>query len=608
MQLISKAAKLKNAVALFKSFFPKSDFKIYILIIITQIITATLDIFGILLVGLVSTLAASYVLNQTFNNPIYNLLSVLNLETFSTRSLIFSLSLLTLLFFVVKSILSIYANRLIVIYYGKKQAEFSTNLFSNLLNSSYVWLRKQNYEDIHAAVIVGVDSIYVRVIGNVILVISDLLLLILVLIFLIFYNPAVTFFTFCYLLLFAIALQRLVGNRALTYGEQNSMSSINSHRFLNIAFSSFKDVFVMAKSQDFKRNFQLGQSLKSISSAKGLWIQQLPKYIFEIALTIGIFLLSFFLLVNTLNNISVLMVFLVASSRLVPAIFRIQSGIIGTKLGFPHALKAIKLSESLQKRENFFIENTNQVLQNPPRIEIKNVSFQFPDASDFVLNNINIEIEPGEIIAVVGESGSGKTTLVDLILNIYSPDSGAIKIKDGSTEFVPGITQGIGYVPQHPLMFSGSLLENITFGSDANDISSRYLAFAIRHANLADVIEKLPSGLYTDLSNIGSFLSGGEKQRIALARALYTNPKLLVIDEGTSSLDYSSEKLITDSLLSLSGKMTIIVIAHRLNSIRNVNKIYFIEAGRIQKSGNFFELQKSVPKFAEWIKSMQSDN
>ncbi len=599
---------MKKVTKVFTQALSKKDKRNFFAIVLAQSATSILDVIGILLVGLISALTVNLVLESNQNSSFSKIITRLNLEIYPTRNIIFILSFLTLIFFVSKSILSIFINQKVFLYYGKRQADFSSNLFSKFLNSPYFWVKKQNYERLHAAVAVGVDAIFVRVLGNMVMVLSDSILLIFVLLFLIIFNPLVSFFTFLYLAIFATILNSLIGKKAILYGNINSKNSQLSHRFLNIAFSSFKDLFVMSKTGKLKIEFEEAELAKSNSSAKGLWIQQLPKYIFEIAFTIGIFLLSFFLLISTIDNISVLMVFLVSSSRIVPAIFRIQSGLLGIKLGYAHALIALKLVSDLKVRNDLNDEESYYSLQFPPKIEIESMYFRHDDSNDYLLENISLSIEPGEIIAIVGESGTGKTTLVDLILNLYKPTKGNIKITEKLQKIIPGRSFGIGYVPQSPLIFSGTLLSNITFDLNSDEFNDSKLKNAIKLANLQDLISKLPYGLQTELNNSGGYISGGEKQRIALARALYIQPKLLVIDEGTSSLDYASENLISESIMSLRGEVTTIIIAHRLTTVKKVDKIYFLDSGMIIGQGNFFELKKLLPKFSLWVDMMNSES
>ncbi len=586
--------------------FSKKDKKYFGIIIVYQGLIALLDILGIFFVGIVGTLVASYLISSNLDSWILKNLTLLGLENYPIKFLIFLFSILTLIFFIVKTFFSIYTNHKVLLFYGQRQTEFSTMLYKKLLNSSYGWLKKQNSERIYTAIDVGSYSLFVRLIGNSILVISDFLLLFFILIFLILFNPIISFFTFVFFLTIATILQKVIGKRASFYGGSYTENLINSSGYLTIASSSFKEIFIMNKSSYFEDKFHKSDSLKSLATAKGLWIQQLPKYIFEISLAIGVFLLSFSLLIESVSNISILMIFIVASGRLVPAIFRIQSGVLGINLAYPNALIAVDFLNEINVRNDFASKKYENKLVNAPSIEIDSLFYKFPDSESDLLQDISIDIKAGEVVAFVGQSGSGKTTLVDLILNLYSPSRGKIVLRDGSNIITPGKINGIAYVPQHPLILKGSIVENIAFGTDRDEVNLDSLHYAITNANLDGLIKKLPNGVDTELSNLGGILSGGEKQRIALARALYLKPKFLVIDEGTSALDYTSEKLITDSLMSLEGDVTIIIVAHRITTIKNIDKIFFLSENRIIGSGNYNSLQKTVPEFANWVDSLGS--
>jgi len=587
--------------------FSKKDKRNFIYIVIIQGTAAVMDLIGIFLVGVVGSLITSYLINVEMNSLVLSFIDLLGLKNYSIKLLIIYCSLLIVLFFLLKTIFSIYTNRKILLYYAKKQREFSILLFSKVIDASYVWLKNQNNERIYSAITTGADAIFMRLVGNSILIISDILLLFLILVSLIAFNPIASLLTFIYFFLIAMFLQKKIGRRATTYGSILTESSMESHRNLNIMLSSFKEIFVMNKKNYFINKFENSEYLKSTVTAKSIWVQQLPKYIFEIGLTIGIFLLSFFLLISSVNNISTLTLFIVASGRLVPALFRIQSGLFNLASGYPNALIAIEFLDDLQLRSDLVLGATDDILKNPPSIEIQSVSFKFPDSKNYLLEDISIDIASGEVVAFVGKSGSGKTTLVDLLLNIYIPNKGRIVLKDGLRQVTPGVMKNISYVPQNPLIVRGTVLQNIVFGTKSKDISQESLDYAIKSANLDELIMRLPEGINTELSNVGGILSGGEKQRIAIARALYLKPKLLVIDEGTSSLDYTSENFITQTLMALEGKVTIIIIAHRITTIKKVGNIYFMGSGKIIGVGNYNSLQKSVPEFENWVQQLNSD-
>jgi len=500
-----------------------------------------------------------------------------------------------------------YLNWKIFIFYSKKQFEYSSNLYAKLLNASYSWLKKQNIEDVNMAIGAGSEAIFVKQIANLIMITSDAILVIFMLVFLMVYNFEVAFFTFIFLLIIAILLQKVIGAKASRYGTIKFENTMLQNSFVNMILLAFKEVFVLKKDDYFKNKFNKSLILGTTSGAKGLWIQQVPKYVFEIALVIGIFLLSLFLVASSVDNISILIVFIIGAGRLIPSFFRIQSGILGMKSSYSEAAQSISFFNNTQIRIDSDSKVTDEFLSHSPSIRIDSISFKFPDSNDYFLKDISIEIPSGEVIAFVGKSGSGKTTLADLILNIYTPNKGSITIKDGYKLVQPGTIKNISYITQSPIILNATVLENIAIGVDSKDINQEDLSYAINKTGLDDLIRKLPDGVHTRLNNLGGILSGGEKQRVAIARALYAKPKLLIIDEGTSSLDYTSEKFITNFLLSLEGNVTTIIIAHRINTVKNVKNIFFMDNGKILSAGSYEFLQKSIPEFNDWVQQLNSE-
>ena len=607
MALHKANSHLNKSITLVLSILSKKDKIAFFSILTFQTLTASLDIIGIFVVGILASLSSNYILETNLNVITVSFTNFFNLSNYSLKSIIFITSLLTLIFFVTKSIISIYLNWRIFLFYSKKHFEYSSNLYAKVLNASYSWLKKQNLEEVNMALVAGSEAIFVKQIANLIMVISDTVLVIFMLVFLVAYNFEVALFTFIFLLVIAILLQKVIGANASRYGTIKFESTMLQYSFVNMILLAFKEVFVLKKDDYFKNKFDKSLILSTTAGAKGLWIQQVPKYVFEIALVIGIFLLTLFLVAGSIDNISILIVFIIAAGRLIPSFFRIQSGFLGMKSSYSEAAQSINFFNSIQIRIDLDSNITHEFLSHSPSVHIDSVSFQFPDSNDYFLDDISIEIPSGEVIAFVGKSGSGKTTLADLILNIYTPNKGSVTLKDGVKLVKPGTIKNISYITQNPIILNGTVLENIAIGVDSKDINQEDLSYAINKTGLDDLISRLPDGVGTRLNNLGGILSGGEKQRVAIARALYAKPKLLIIDEGTSSLDFTSEKFITNSLLSLEGKVTTIIIAHRINTVKNVKNIYFMDNGKILSAGSYEFLQKSIPEFDNWVQELNSE-
>jgi ABC-type multidrug transport system fused ATPase/permease subunit len=236
------------------------------------------------------------------------------------------------------------------------------------------------------------------------------------------------------------------------------------------------------------------------------------------------------------------------------------------------------------------------------RLVLEDVSFSYRTSTAPVVRHVDLTVEKGSSLALVGSSGAGKSTLVDLILGLQEPTAGRILV-DGIPidDDLPSWQRSIGLVSQDVTLLNGSLLRNIAFGVDEADIDRTRLEEAIHLAQLDTMIADLPEGLDTDVAERGARLSGGQRQRVAIARALYTVPDLLVLDEATSALDNEVEYELTKTIDSLHGSMTIIVIAHRLSTVRNCSYIAYLEEGEVVAMGTFDELRRSNAAFARLV-------
>ncbi|MFM7463615.1 MAG: ATP-binding cassette domain-containing protein, partial [Actinomycetota bacterium] len=311
------------------------------------------------------------------------------------------------------------------------------------------------------------------------------------------------------------------------------------------------------------------------------------------------------------TGLSTLLVFLAAASRLTPSLLRIQGWLINYRNSSGGAEITLRTISELDRTTN----------PNPPSAEvprraefgslnvhIDDVSFTYPDSEDSALHRISLSIKAGSFVALAGASGSGKTTLADIIIGIYAGGTGSVRFNGiPNREWVKANPGGVGYVPQSPYILGGDFITNIGLGIPEDDVDLKRIDEVIGKAQLTDLVRSMPDGLHTDLSNFGSRLSGGEKQRLALARALYTNPSLLIIDEGTSALDGRTEFEVTRAILGLRNTLTIIVIAHRLASIKEADQIFLLDKGCLIATGDFKTLRESSKEFQEQVSYMSLD-
>jgi ATP-binding cassette subfamily C protein len=559
------------------------------------------------MVGAIGTLGANYVAGINLPSWILSSLATLGLSNYSTQALLVYLSILTAVLFILKSILTSIGTLKLFKFIARRQSEISTSLVTSLASANFRWIRKQNLQQITYSVTDGVNAMTTGVIGNFILLVSDLSLLVFIVIVLIFIDPATALFTFMFFGLVSIVLNKTIKGMSIRFGEQLSTSTIKGRSQLESLLKLYREISIASKQSFFVDEFRSTRQVSSNANGLALWLQQFPKFIFEISLVIGAgALVAYQVWVNDASNvIGVLFVFLAAAGRLIPALMRIHNSLLQISNYRYGANLTLDLISNLDDLTSKFRSTPRTVeIDGAPHIYLNDITFSYDDSGKPVFENLSLKINSGEVTAIVGPSGAGKTTLIDLILGIYKPNEGDIYLSTQSQKVNPESIINFAYVPQMPNLISGSLQENITLGLKQSEVNIEFLKHAVTSSGLDDLIKNLPNGLDTKIDSIGNRLSGGELQRISIARALYLDAKLIVLDEGTSSLDGNTEKFVTDYLFSLKGKVTIIIVAHRLSSIIMADNIYYLEEGEIKGSGKFNDLRESLPGFAEQVKNM----
>jgi ABC-type multidrug transport system fused ATPase/permease subunit len=566
------------------------------------------DVIAIALVGAIGALGVSYVAGFALPTWVSTFLKSIGLGNLTVQQALVATSVLAAALFVIKSVSSTFVSFKIFRFLASRQAQLSAKLAKELSSTSYVWLKNQNPQNIIFAITDGINNVMVGVIGNFLVVLADGALLILILITLLVVDPTTALFTFVFFGLFALLLHRVLGRLSSKFGEQFSKTAISGRNQMSNLLHAYREIFVFGRMEFFNERFKATRLDNAISFSTSLWIQQLPKFIFEVALVTGAAgLVGYQAIQNSASGgLGVLLIFLTSASRLTPALMRIQTGFLQVRNYQPGALIALNLKKDLAfNNENKHKKSTELIsVQNAPTVEFQNIYFRYPDSEIDAIREVSLMLPAGKVSAFAGASGSGKTTLVDLLLGIYAPTSGSIQVSFDNQNLSPTQLTGAAYVPQNPFIIEGTVLENIAIGIPADEIDHEAIQYAIKSAGLTQVINSLPEKLETQMGSLSGRLSGGEKQRIAIARALYARPKLLIIDEGTSALDGNTEKSVTDSFLSLAGDVTIVLIAHRLASIKHADIIFFMESGQVKGQGTFVELQKKLPEFAEQVKLM----
>jgi ABC-type multidrug transport system fused ATPase/permease subunit len=351
--------------------------------------------------------------------------------------------------------------------------------------------------------------------------------------------------------------------------------------------------------------FQLAETIAEIS-----FMPNISKYTLESTVVIGALVISAtqFIMQDAATAVATLAVFLAAGSRIAPALLRIQQGFLTIKVSLSTATPTFELIRELEIQvvsTAYTREPCFSHMGFSPKIDVENVNFTYMHSNRPTIQNVSFSLSPGATLAIVGPSGAGKTTLTDLLLGVLDPDSGAILISGENMRNVVSKWPGsVSYVPQEVAVINGSVRENIILGFEDSRAHDNHVWECLETANLRKYVEEMPQGLDTQIGDSGLILSGGQRQRLGIARALFTNPKLLVLDEATSSLDAETENFISQALMKLRGHVSLVIVAHRLSTVRNADLILYMEGGEVQFAGSFEEVRKAVPNFDKQAKLM----
>jgi ATP-binding cassette subfamily C protein len=394
--------------------------------------------------------------------------------------------------------------------------------------------------------------------------------------------------------------------RAMSLGIKARNSLIGINEAIMELFTSIREIRTRNTSVIYKSLIAEKRAKMIRIAADQKMMPLFSKYVIEVSVFSMFLVVSMlqFTLNDTPRAVANLALFLAASSRISPAVLRMQQSYIQMKSSLGSGQKTLEFLYTEQPNSQF-PKLTMIKPEFVPSVLFENVTFRYQDKKDWSIDSVSFRIPPFSFAAFVGGSGAGKTTIIDLLFGLLNPERGQVLVSGlpASSALVtwPG---KFGYVPQNVVVHKGTVLSNLLLGLEDSDLNRKKAKQAIDIVGLTDLFFDSNSGLETELDDRGSNLSGGQRQRLGIARALVSDPELIVLDESTSSLDAISESLITDSLARLRGRLTIIVIAHRLSTVQKADQLFFVKNGRVVAEGNFDELRKKVPDFDKQSKLM----
>ena len=484
--------------------------------------------------------------------------------------------------FLIKSFFLIYLSFVQSKFGSTLTYELNNKLFKGYLNQDYFFHLNNNsailLRNIHnVSQFTSVTQALINLSVEVSLVVS-------IFSFMVFIEPLGSISVAIFLIIFVGLFQRFTRNKLLKWGSLKQKYSGESNMHLLQGLGGIRDIKIYGKEDYFTEQFNIvNKELTKLLVKYGV-TNLLPRIYLELVSILGLVALVLIMLMQDNDPsklIGVIGVFSIAAYRLIPSMNRI----ISSTQVFKNSKASIDLifSEIIEIEKNkYTIDKIDNDIQFNNIITFKNVSFSYPTTKKLVLNNISLDIKKGDYIGIVGESGAGKSTLIDLLIGLYNPTIGSIKIDNLNLSDCKKAWQNkIGYVPQNIYLFDDTIINNIAFGIPKEKINLGRVKSSLIEAELFDFVESLPDGLNTKLGERGSRLSGGQKQRIGIARALYNSPSIIIFDEATNSLDSSTEKKIIESIDKLRAIRTIISITHNATAIEKCDKIYEIKDGKI---------------------------
>ena len=560
----------------------KNQRKRFYLILFCLFIGMILEAFGIgIILPVLNIIVSPESLKQyVWLNDFFNSISLIN----NQQIIIFALILLIGVYFF-KSIylvlLSYYQNR----YVSFISSQISNRLFKNYLNQDFMFHNERNSSELIKMFQVEINMVTSLLLSGVILI-TEIAIVIAIISTLFFVEPSGTIFVIIFFLLFGSIFYYLSRNKSSAWGIIRQQEDSKISKLIMEGLNGINEVFLLGKEHFFHSRLVRYNKTKAIINSNQITLGQIPRYYLEF---ISIVSLVGFILIMIINEkdlndiISIGGVFIAATFRVLPSINRI--------IGSLQQIKYCKSSVDIVNRDlNLaglpIVDKKDQTkIPFQHKLQLDQVSFSYPKSESSIFENLNFELNHGEVVGIIGPSGVGKSTFTNLIVGFLNSFEGDFKV-DGKLidkSNAKNWRKQLGYVSQSIYLIDDTIRANVAFGEEPDEIDDLRIEKAIKKAQLYNFIQGLPKKLDSIVGERGAQLSGGQQQRIGIARALYHEPKLFILDEATSALDEETEKEVMKAVEGLKGEMTILIITHRLSTLSCCDKIYKVDQKKLVK-------------------------
>jgi ABC-type bacteriocin/lantibiotic exporter with double-glycine peptidase domain len=503
----------------------------------------------------------------------------------SAKQFLIALSIGIIVVYIVKNVYLVLEKNYIFKFSYGTQMKLSTKLLNTYMKEPYTFHLNKNIATLQRSLYED-TSRFMQVILYALELVSELAVCFVLVVYLMIVSKSITIIVLGLLAVCVGLFLLLTRKYSRKLGQDNQRYEGKIFQWMNQSIGGIKEIKILGRESFFTDQFQgyFRKFSRGLQVARTISI--LPKYTVEAVAMSGLLLAIVVKLIfgeaDMQYYIPQLSVFAVAAMRLMPSVGRINEHVTNMLYAYPsvdliyHDLTEIQ--EYIEKQDNEVQEDWT--LQKNIRVE--NVTYRYPDAEEPVIDGASLTIEKGKTVAFIGASGAGKTTMVDVILGLLTPEKGVVMADDINVHEKPKTFHSqVGYIPQVIYLSDDTIRNNIAFGVKEAQIDEKAVRAAVEKAQLTEFIDSLPNGLDTIVGDRGVRLSGGQRQRIGIARALYHDPEILVLDEATSALDNETEAAVMEAIENLQGTKTMIIIAHRLTTIRNVDVIYEVGGGKV---------------------------
>ena len=581
---------------------PRGDAVKVVALFLMMLLAAILELAGIgMIPAFVAVVAVpDKILGFKPIEPIFTYLDINNAQ----ELLLFG-SIALVLIFMLKSAYIVFFGYIESRYLNNRRYIISRRMMSTYMQAPYTFRLNKNSSELVRNVNGEVNIIVNNILQGLLRIAKDGFMTITILGFLFYYEPVITLVVLILSGVGAGSFIFFTQKKLKQNGEELLEHRRNMIKAIFEGISGLKDARVLNREKEFISQFSREARESANLSTYNRFIMQIPRPVVETTAVMGMMFISVLMVWQgqTMGTIlTTLTLFAMATVRLMPALQSISSKYTSLQYNIASLDPVYNDLKLLEKEVQQLQEerNKSKKIVFKDKIEINNLTYIYPNSTEKALDNVSVTIPKGKAIAFVGESGAGKTTMVDLLLGLMKPTKGNILVDSTDThEDISGWQQNIGYIPQSIFLADDTIRRNIAFGLPEKEIDDEKIKKAVESAQLSNFLRNLPEGLETNIAEHGARLSGGQRQRVGIARALYHNPEVLVMDEATSALDNITEQQVTKAIEALIGERTIIMIAHRLTTVMNCDRLYLMENGRIVQEGTYSELIERSSLFRE---------